>query len=330
MSSRAVLCKAFGPATSLVFEAVPAQPLADNEVRVAVHACGVNFPDNLIVAGLYQFKPDFPFSPGSEAAGEVVEVGAAVTRFTEGDRVVWFGLHGAFREELVVDATELVAIPAQMPMRDAAAFLMTYGTSMHALKDRAALQSSETLLVLGAGGGVGLAALELGRQMGARVIAAASTDAKLEAAREHGADEVINYEQQDLRQRIRDLTDNKGVDVLYDPVGGDLAQVGLRSMAINGRYLVVGFASGDIPSFAANLALLKECQITGVFYGAFIKRQPDDAARNIDQLFAWHGEGVLRPRIHGVWPLHQVAQALSEFDSRRVVGKIVLEVERED
>lgn len=327
MSSRAVLCKEFGPASSLVFEAVESEPVGDNQVQIAVHACGVNFPDNLIIAGLYQFKPDFPFSPGSEAAGEITQVGSAVSNFQVGDRVVWFGLYGAFREQLVVDASEVVAIPAQMDMRDAAAFLMTYGTSLHALKDRASLKAAETLLVLGAGGGVGLAAVELGKQMGARVIAAASSDAKLEAASAHGADHVINYEQQDLRQCLRELTDNNGVDVLYDPVGGDLAQVGLRSMAINGRYLVVGFASGDIPSFPANLALLKECQITGVFYGAFLKRQPDDAAQNISQLFQWHRDGALKPRIHGVWPLQQVADALAEFQSRQVVGKVVLQVD---
>lgn len=326
MSSRAILCKESGTAEKLVFEAVEQVSLQENEVRIAVHACGVNFPDNLIIQGKYQFKPDFPFSPGSEAAGEIVEVGSAVSRLNIGDRVVWFGLYGAFREQLVVDEDEVMVIPAAMSMVDAAAFLMTYGTSMHALKDRGSLAADEVLLVLGAGGGVGLAAVEIAKQLGARVIAAASSQAKLDAASEHGADELINYQQQDLRQCVRDLTDNQGVDVLYDPVGGDHAGVALRCMAINGRYLVVGFASGQIPTFAANLVLLKECQVNGVFYGAFIKREPQRAAENIATLFEWHSAGSLKPRIHGQWPLEKVADALAEFDSRRTIGKIVLTV----
>jgi len=299
-------------------------------VRIGVHACGLNFPDKLIVAGEYQFKPDFPFSPGSEAAGEITETGANVSEFTVGDRVVWFGLFGAFREELVVKANEVIAIPQAMSMIDAAAFLMTYGTSLHALKDRAQLATGETLLVLGAGGGVGLAAVEIGKQMNARVIAAASTDAKLKAASDHGADATINYHSQDLRQAVRDLTDNRGVDVIYDPVGGEIAGTGLRSMAINGRYLVVGFASGVIPQFPANLALLKECQIVGVFYGAFLKRQSADAAANIAQLFAWHSSGALKPEIHGIWPLQEVATALQELQARRSIGKVVLSVQPPD
>jgi len=321
---KAVLCHAFGPPESLVVEDVASSPLGESDVRLQVHACGVNFPDTLIIEGKYQFKPDFPFSPGSEAAGEIVEVGSAVTTIKPGTRVVHFGLHGAFAEELVVPAEQVVPIPDAMSFEQAASLMMVYGTSYHALVDRGATQSGDTLLVLGAGGGVGLAAVELGAALGARVIAAASTEEKLAIARDKGATETINYLTEDFRGRVKEITDGKGVDVLYDPVGGDIAGLALRSMAVNGRYLVVGFAAGDIPAFPANLALLKECQIVGVFFGNFRRREPQAYTRNLDQLMRWFAEGKVNPRVHRTFALEQVADAMNAITDRSVIGKIVL------
>jgi len=313
---KAVLCTAFGPPEALTVNEIESEPLGEADVRIQVHACGVNFPDTLIIEGKYQFKPDFPFSPGSEAAGEIVEVGAAVGHLKPGDRVVRFGIYGAFREELVAPANEVVPIPKQMSFEHAAAIMMTYGTSFHALVDRGHLQKDETLLVLGAGGGVGLAAVELGAAMGARVIAAASSDAKLEVARAKGA--------QDFRERVKEITQGRGVDVLYDPVGGELAGLGLRSMAVDGRLLVVGFAAGDIPQFPGNLPLLKECQIVGVFYGNFRRREPERAEQNLAQIMDWYTQGKIAPHVHESFPLERVNEAMATITEREVIGKVLL------
>ncbi len=324
---KAVLCNAFGPPETLTVDEIQSQPLGESDVRVQVHTCGVNFPDTLIIEGKYQFKPDFPFSPGSEAAGEIVEVGAAVGHMKVGDRVVRFGTHGAFRDELVVAASEVVPIPKTMSFEHAAAFMMTYGTSYHALVDRGEIQREETLLVLGAGGGVGLAAVELGAALGARVIAAASSNEKLNVARARGASEVINYATEDFRSRIKEITQGRGIDVLYDPVGGELAGLGLRSMAVGGRYLVVGFAAGDIPQFPGNLPLLKECQIVGVFYGNFRRREPERAEQNLAQMMHWYNEGKLKPHIHASFPLERVDEAMAAITEREVIGKVLLKTQ---
>jgi len=321
---RAVLCKRYGPPSQLVVEDVPSPKPGEGQVLVAVHAAGVNFPDTLIIQGKYQFKPELPFSPGGEVAGIVREVGPGVTGIAPGDRVIAATTWGGYAEEVVAEAKRIIPMPDGMDFDTAATFVLTYGTSHHALKDRASLQPGETLLVLGAAGGVGLAAVELGKAMGARVIAAASSDDKLATCREHGADETINYASEDLRERIKALTDGRGVDVVYDPVGGDLSEPALRGMAWNGRFLVVGFAAGTIPSIPLNLALLKGCAIVGVFWGAFTRNEPRRNEANLQELLAWLRAGKVRPHISARYPLERAADALREVMERRVKGKVVL------
>jgi NADPH2:quinone reductase len=272
---KAVLCKVYGLPGSLVVEDVPSPKAKAGEVVVSVKACGVNFPDTLIIQGKYQFKPELPFSPGGEVAGVVKEVGEGVTRVKVGDRVIAFNTWGGFAEEMVVEADRTIPMPSAMDFVPASAFVLTYGTSYHALKDRADIKAGETLLVLGASGGVGLAAVQIGKAMGARVIAAASSEEKLKICRDNGADETINYGTEDLRGRIKALTGGKGVDVVYDPVGGPYSEPALRDMAWNGRFLVVGFAAGEIPKVALNLTLLKGCSIVGVFWGSFTRNEPE-------------------------------------------------------
>ncbi len=271
---KAVLCKAFGPPESLVIEDVEPLKPGKGQVVISVKACGVNFPDTLIIQGKYQSKPPFPFIPGSEVAGIVKELGEGVDTFKVGRQVIAFTGVGGFAEEVIADAPRLIPMPRSMDFTTASAFVMTYGTSHHALKDRAQLKPGETLLVLGAAGGVGLAAVEIGKVMGAHVIAAASSDEKLEVCKQHGADEVINYVSGDLKERIKQLTGGKGVDVAFDPVGGDYSEPVLRSMAWGGRFLVIGFAAGDIPRIPLNLPLLKVYSIVGVFWGSFMERDP--------------------------------------------------------
>ena len=321
---RAVLCKSYGPPESLVLEDVPSQPLKDGEARVRVEACGANFPDTLIIEGKYQFKPEMPFSPGGEIAGVVTEVAADVNSVAVGDTVIGMTGWGGFAEEAVVPADRLLKRPAEMDVVTAAGFSMTYGTSMHALKQRAQLRAGETLVVLGAGGGVGLAAVEIGKVMGARVIAAASTAEKLEAAKRHGADETINYTEESLKDRIKELTGGQGADVIYDPVGGDFTEQALRATNWNGRLLIVGFASGDIPKLPANLSLLKGCSIVGVFWGSFRQREPAVEAENFRELFQWYLDGRIKPHVSATYPLEQAAQALRDLLERRAIGKIVL------
>ena len=323
---KAVLCKAFGPAETLVLEEVASPVPAKNEILLQVHAAGVNFPDTLIIEGKYQFKPPFPFSPGGEAAGVVAAVGEKISHLKVGDRVMALTGWGSFAEEVKVPGYNVLPIPAAMDFTTAAAFSMTYGTSMHALKQRAQLQPGETLLVLGASGGVGLAAVEIGKAMGARVIAAASSAEKLAVAKSLGADELINYGQDNLKDEIKRLTDGNGADVIYDPVGGDLFDQAIRSIAWNGRLLVVGFASGRIPELPVNLALLKGAAVIGVFWGSFAQRQPQDNAANVQQLFSWYAEGKLKPLVSQTYPLAQTAQAINDLGQRKAVGKVVVQV----
>lgn len=321
---KAVLCKAYGPPESLVIEEVEPLKAGRGQAVIAVKACGVNFPDTLIIQGKYQFKPAMPFSPGGEVAGVVKEVGEGVERVNVGDRVIAFTGWGGFAEEVVADAARLIPIPDGMDFITAAAFVMVYGTSIHALQDRAQLKPGETLLVLGAAGGVGLATVELGKVMGAHVIAAASSPEKLEICRQHGADEVINYANEDLRERVKQLTNGKGVDVICDPVGGSYSEAALRGMAWNGRHLVIGFTAGDIPRIPLNLTLLKGCSIVGVFWGSFVEREPQRNQQHLRELMTWFAEGRIKPRISATYPLDQAARALNDILERKVTGKVVL------
>ena len=323
---KALLCKAFGPASSLVLEDLPSPEPKKNEVLIEVHAAGVNFPDTLIIEGKYQFKPPFPFAPGGEAAGVISAVGDKVSQYRVGQRVMALTGWGSFAEQVCVPAYNLLPMPDGMDFASAAAFGMTYGTSMHALKQRGNLQPGETLLVLGASGGVGLAAVEIGKAMGATVIAAASSAEKLEVARQAGADQLINYREQSLKDELKKLTGGKGVDVIYDPVGGPLFEEAFRCIAWNGRLLVIGFASGESPALPANLPLLKGASLVGVFWGAFAQRQVQDNVANFQQLFAWYAEGKLKPLVSQRYSLAEAGQAIDALAERRAVGKLVIDV----
>src|SRR5919204_2813743 len=323
MAMKAVLCKQYGPPESLVVEDLPSPKAAAGEVVVSVKAASVNFPDVLIIQNKYQFKPPLPFSPGSELAGVVKEVGTGVSGWKAGDRVIAFTTYGAFAEEVKTEAARLLPLPAGMDFVHGAAFLLTYGTSEHALRDRGALEAGESLLVLGAAGGVGLAAIEIGKALGARVIACASSESKLAVCREHGADATINYTTEDLRKRIHELTEGGGVDVVYDPVGGAYTEAAFRSLAWRGRLLVVGFAAGEIPKLPLNLALLKGAAAIGGFWGDFSRREPAAFAESVRQLGRWYGEGKLRPHVSRTFPLHQAVDALKLLASREAKGKIV-------
>jgi len=323
---RAVLCKSYGPPETLVVEDVATRAPAAGEALVSVKAAGVNFPDVLIIENKYQVKPPLPFSPGSELAGVVTSVGTGVTRVKPGDRVMAITGYGAFAEEVTIDAARALPIPAGMDFVTAAAFGLTYATSDHALRDRGALKSGETLLVLGAAGGVGLAAIEIGKAAGARVIACASTDDKLAICRQHGADDTINYATEDLRERIRVLTGGGGPNVIYDPFGGPFTAPALRSIAWRGRLLVVGFAAGEIPRIPLNLTLLKGCSIVGVFWGDFARREPERFAESMRQLGRWFEEGRLHPHISTTFPLDRATDALALMAARQVKGKVVLTV----
>jgi NADPH:quinone reductase len=323
---KAVLCKQFGPPDSLVVEEVPSPRAGPGEAVISVKAASLNFPDVLIIQNKYQFKPPLPFSPGSELAGVVKELGAGVQGVAPGDKVIAFTTYGAFAEEVKTDASRLVPLPAGMDFVTGAAFLLTYATSDHALRDRGALAAGETLLVLGAAGGVGLAAIEIGKALGARVIACASSEDKLAVCRSHGADATINYAAEDLRERIKALTEGRGVDVVYDAVGGPYTEPALRSTAWRGRLLVVGFAAGEIPKIPLNLTLLKGCSIVGVFWGDFARREPERFAERVAQLGRWFQEGKLRPHVSETLPLERAPEALARMASRQVTGKLVLVV----
>jgi NADPH2:quinone reductase len=323
---KAVLCKQYGPPDSLVVEELASPRAGAGEVVVSVKAASVNFPDVLIIQNKYQFKPPLPFSPGSELAGVVKEVGAGVNGYKPGDKVMAFTTYGAFAEEVKTQASRLLPIPQGMSFTEAAAFVLTYGTTDHALRDRAQMANGETLLVLGAAGGVGLAAVEVGKALGAKVIAGASSEEKLAVCKAHGADATINYATEDLRERVKALTDGRGVDVVYDPVGGPYTEPAFRSLAWRGRLLVVGFAAGEIPKLPLNLALLKGASAVGVFWGDFARREPQAFAASIRQLGEWYRAGKLKPHVAQTMPLERAAEALKLMAARQVKGKLVLTV----
>lgn len=323
---KALLCERYGSPETLVYTDIPMPDPTPTEVRLRIHACGVNFPDILMIRNQYQFRPPLPFSPGGEIAGTVDAVGQEVTAFQPGDRVVALTGWGGFAEYACVPVRRTFSLPADTDFITGAATLYNYGTSFHALKDRAKLQPGETLLVLGAGGGVGLAAVELGAQMGATVIAAASSPDKLELCRQKGAAHLIDYTASDLRTRIKELTADRGIDVVYDPVGGGLTEPALRSMAWRGRYLVVGFAAGKIPEIPLHLILLKGCSVMGVFWGSFSEREPATNMDNFQALLRMIKKGEIRPHIYKVYPLERAADALTDLLERRVAGKAVVQI----
>ena len=321
---KALLCTRYGPPEALEFVDVPSPTPGPGEVIVTVKAASVNFPDVLIIENKYQFKPPLPFSPGSELAGIVKAVGPGVEAVRPGDRVMAFTTYGAFAEEVKLDATRILPIPPAMDFEVAAAWLLTYGTMDHALRDRGAVRPGETVLVLGASGGIGIASIEIAKALGARVIACASSADKLAVCREHGADDVINYVSENLRERIKALTSGDGVDVIADPVGGSYTELALRSIAWRGRLLVVGFAAGEIPKIPLNLTLLKGCSIVGVFWGDFLRREPNAFAESVAQLGGWYAAGKLKPHISARYPLSRAADAITHMAARHAVGKLVV------
>jgi NADPH2:quinone reductase len=324
---KAVLCERFCEPEDLVIGDAPSPKAGPGEVVVDVEAAGVNFADTLMIKGEYQAKPPFPFSPGLECAGTIREVGEGVTRFKLGDRVAAVPLGvGAFAEQMAADASLIFAIPPQMDFVTASGFCTAYGTSYNALKDRAQLKAGETLLVLGAAGGVGLTAVELGKVMGARVIAAASSDAKLELCKKYGADETINYTTQNLRDRLKEMTGGKGIDVVYDPVGGALADPAVRAMAPGGRFLVIGFASGEIPKIPLNLVLVKRTAIIGAFYGNWVRAEPEAASGAMRELMNLYVAGKLKPHVSKVFPMAQAGEALRYVSGRKAEGKVVVKM----
>lgn len=321
---KALLCTHYGTPDDLVLSDIPDPVASEGEVVVRIRAVGLNFFDTLIIAGKYQVKPAFPFSPGAECAGVVESVGAGVTRLSVGDRVVAYCRYGAARERIALPEARLTHVPPGIDDDHAAGLCVTYGTSYHALKDRGALKPGETLAVLGASGGVGLAAVELGKLMGARVIACVSSQEKLAFAKKHGADVGIDYSREDLKDALRKLTDGRGADVIYDPVGGAYSEAALRGLAWEGRYLVVGFAAGDIPKIPLNLVLLKNCDIRGVTWGAWAEFNLDRYRENSERLLGWAVERKLSTHVHAVYPLTDAAAALKAIAARKVMGKAIL------
>ena len=320
---RAVVCKTLGSIDDLVLETLDDPTPGPGQVLLDVAAAGINFPDLLVIAGKYQVRPELPFVPGGECAGRVIAVGEGVKRVKEGDHVIAMGLTGAFAERMVVAEAETLPVPAGLALETAAGITITYGTTYHALVQRARLQEGETLLVLGAAGGVGLAAVELGKALGATVIAAASSQEKLEAAQAAGADFGIDYTSEPLKDRVKELTGKKGADVIYDPVGGDFSEQAFRSIAWKGRHLVIGFAAGDIPKLPLNLTLLKGASVVGVFWGSFTQREAKTSAENFHELQRLFEAGRLKPRITP-YPLEEYRAALSSLAERRAQGKVVL------
>jgi len=321
---KALLCSEYGPLEKLAVQDVPSPRAGPGQAVIDVKAAALNFPDALMVQGLYQVKPPLPFSPGAEVAGLIKEVGAGVPGLKAGDRVIGFPGTGGFAEECVVAAEKIMPLPEHMDFASGAALVLTYGTSLHALRDCGRLQPGETLLVLGAAGGVGAAAVEIGKAMGARVIAAASSEDKLALCRRLGADETINYATEDLRKRTLALTAENGVDVVYDPVGGGYTESALRALAWRGRLLVVGFAAGEIPKIPLNLALLKERSLVGVYWGDSVRHDPRGHVRNMRQLMAWFSEGKIRPVVSERFPLARAQEAMRRLLDRQVMGKVVI------
>lgn len=321
---RAVVCREWGGPEKLAVEHVPSPALRDGAVRIQVQAAGVNFADLLLIAGQYQEKPAFPFRPGAEAAGVVTEVGSGVNNLKTGDRVMALTGLGAFAEEAVVDAHRVLPMPAEMEFPAAAAFPVAYGTSHGALEWRAHLQAGEWLLVTGAAGGVGLTAVEIGKAMGARVIACAGSAEKLAIAQQHGADHLIDYSREDIRERVKAITGGRGADVIYDPVGGDAFDTSLRSIAWGGRIIIIGFAAGRVSQIPANIVLVKNIDVIGFYWGSYQAHKPDLLRSSFTQLFRWFQEGKLRPHVSHRLPLEQAAEALSLLQQRRSTGKVVL------
>jgi NADPH:quinone reductase len=328
---KALLSRVVGGPDTLQLEEMPALTPRPDQALIRVKACGVNYPDVLIIEDLYQVKPPRPFAPGGEVAGVVKAIGEAVTGFKVGDRVLGHTTWGGMAEELAVEGARLVAMPDAMPFDTAAAFIMTYGTSYYALKDRGRLEAGETLLVLGAAGGVGLAAVELGKAMGARVIAAASSEDKVELAKAHGADAGLVYPRgpfdqegrRELSNLFKDALGPAGADVVYDGVGGDYAEAALRSMAWEGRFLVVGFPAG-IPRIPLNLPLLKGCDVVGVFWGSSIDRNPANHQRNVKDLLDLYAAGKIRPHVSERFPLARAGEAIARLAERKAMGKVVV------
>ena len=321
---KAVLCRKFCAPDELELADLPEPVAGPGEAVVRIKAAALNFFDTLIIAGKYQHKPPFPFSPAAEFSGVVESVGAGVTDVAPGDRVMGNTGWGAAREAVAVPANILVKIPAGLDFDRAAGLTVTYATTLYALRVRAELKPGETLAVLGASGGTGLATVEIGKVMGARVIACASSDEKLEFARAHGATETVNYASEDLRAALKRLGGERGVDVIYDPVGGPYAEPAVRSMAWNGRYLVIGFAAGEIPKLPLNLVLLKNCDIRGVAWGTWVQREPQAQRELMKDIVNWAAAGKLSAHVHAVYPLADIAAALKAIADRKVMGKIVL------
>jgi NADPH2:quinone reductase len=324
---RAVICKAFGEPETLIVEEVPDLAPGDGEIRIAVAAAGVNFADILMVGGGYQESPDFPFTPGLEVAGTVLDRGAGVTGFAPGDRVMAGCAQGGFAEQAIVPAGDAYRLPDGMGFDLAGGFPVAYGTAYGALAWRARLQPGETLLVLGAAGGVGLTAVEVGKAMGATVIAAAGGPRRCALAQDHGADHVIDYAAEDLRERVREITGKAGCNVIFDPVGGDIFDTALRCLAWEGRLIVIGFASGRIPKAPANILLVKNCGVLGFYWGAYRRREPMRFRAAFDELLAWYGDGRLKPHVSMTLPLERAGEALCLLRDRRSTGKVVLAVE---
>jgi len=320
---RAIVCSELGPPSRLTVGTIEDPEPATGQVVVDVAAAGLNFPDTLVIEGKYQFKPELPFTPGGEAAGVISAVGEGVDHLSVGQRVIALSTYGAFAEKWVVPASGVIVIPDSLDFESAAGFGLTYGTSYHALVQRAELQAGERLLVLGAAGGVGSAAVEIGKHLGADVIAAASSAEKLEFAADLGADHLIDYTTEDLRARLEEITGGSGVDVVYDPVGGEMTEQAFRSLAWNGRHLVVGFAAGDIPRLPINLALLKGASLVGVFWGRSLTEEPARAFQNFVELTELANAGVIHPRVSQRFTLEQYEDAFAVFENRSVMGKAI-------
>ena len=321
---KAILCTHFGTPDELELADIPQPAAGPGEAVVGIKAAALNFFDLLIIAGKYQHKPPFPFSPAAEFAGVVESVGADVTAFAPGDRVMGWTGWGAARESLAASADQLVKLPANLDFERAAGLTVTYATTLYGLRERGKLKPGETLVVLGASGGTGLAAVEIGKIMGARVIACASSEEKLAFAKAHGADETVNYATDDLRDALKRLGGANGIDVVYDPVGGDYAEPALRSLGWEGRYLVIGFAAGAIPKIPLNLVLLKSCDIRGVLWGGWTQRDPQGQRALMNDIVRWCAEGKLSAHVHAAYPLAETANALKAIAERKVMGKIVL------
>jgi NADPH2:quinone reductase len=321
---RAVLCEAWGGPEGLVIKDLADLTPKPGEVVIKIRAAGVNFPDVLIIQKKYQVQPELPFSPGAEVAGDLLAVGEGVTALKIGDRVAGLCTTGGFAEQIALDAARVIKIPASLPYDIASGFLLAYGTSWHAVRDRALLLPTETMLVLGAAGGVGLSAVEIGKAIGARVVAAASSDEKLAICREHGADETINYTKEDLRDGIKRTCGKTGPDVIYDPVGGKFSEAAFRSIGWRGRHLVIGFANGEIPAIPLNLTLLKGASLVGVFWGSFTQREPQHFMQGISEMLGWMQQGKIKPLISKTYTLDEAPQALLDMAARKVTGKIVI------